>query len=175
MDDKDLVLIGKLGKSRGLDGALWVTPYTDYPDRFADLEEVLLSDRGGWEKWVVEGGDVISGRPVIWLKGIGSPEEASRLTNRELAVTRDQLVELPEGSYFLFDLVGCEAVDADSGETIGTVTRVDQYPANDVYTIKTADGRELTAPAVAQWVKSVDIEAKRIEVVTAGLLDGKTK
>ncbi len=175
MDNQDLVLIGKLGKSRGLDGAIWVTPYTDYPERFADLEEVFLSLRGGWEKWEVVDGDVISRRPVVWLKGIENPEQASRLTNRELAVTRDQLVELPEGTFFLFDLVGCDAVDAASGETIGKVTNVEQYPANDVYTVETADGATLTVPAVSQWVKNVDVSARRIEVVTAGLLGYETK
>ncbi|UCC45514.1 MAG: 16S rRNA processing protein RimM [Candidatus Zixiibacteriota bacterium] len=164
------VSVGKLGKTRGVRGEIYVTPTTDFPDRFLNLKEIFTSDRSDWVLMRIESSRMISGRPVLKFEGIESKEEAARLTNRELAVTRDQLVELPENSYYLFDLVGCTVIDNESRKKLGTVTDVQQYPANDVYLIETEDGKEALIPAVKEFVIRVDIENKTVFVDRAGML-----
>ena len=102
---RKFVSVGKLGKSRGLGGEIYVTPSTDFPERFLDLKEVYLADHGDWKRM-----QIASSRRV------GCREDAARLTNRELAVDADQLVELPPNSYYTFDLVGCEVFEVMSGK-----------------------------------------------------------
>jgi 16S rRNA processing protein RimM len=172
-ENQDLVVIGRLGRSRGLDGDIYVTPLTDYPERFAGMRELYVNGRDGWRKWTVTATRLISGRPVLKFENVDSPEEAARMTNRELAVPRDQLVELPEGAHFVFDLVGCQAVEEGTGALVGEVIDVEKYPANDVYVVRTGEGKTLLVPVVKQYVKRVDIETKTITLATAGLLDGE--
>jgi len=165
------VVVGKLGRARGLQGDLYITPLTDFPQRFADLEEILVKGPDGWESFRIDRSDFISGRPVIRFEGITSPEEASRLTNRLLAVPREEVFDLPEGSHYVFDLVGSEVVD-ESGEMIGRLVDIQRYPANDVYVIMAADNRRMVLAAVAEFVRDVDVETKKITVSRAGLVDG---
>ena len=174
-DAQDLITVGRIGRTRGVDGELYVLPLTDFPDRFLDLTEIYVEHRGVWEKRQIDSSRMVSGRPVIRFANIETPEDAALLTNRHVAVTRDRLVKLPEGSYYIFDLVGCALVDAASKETLGEVTDVRQYPANDAYLVRRPDGREVLFPAVRQFVKKIDIAGKKIEVDSGGLIDEDRK
>jgi len=165
------VVVGKLGRARGLEGDIYITPMTDFPERFADLEAILVQSRDGWESYRIARNDFISGRPVVRFEGINTPEEASRMTNRLLAVPREEVFGLPEGSYYVFDLIGSEVID-ESGEMIGRLVDVQRYPANDVYVIMAADNRRMVLAAVAEFVRDVDVEARKITISRAGLVDG---
>ena len=171
--ETQFVTVGKLGRARGVHGELWVTPATDFPDRFLGLREIYVNNRGAWEKIRIISSRMISGRPVVALADVTNPEQAARLTNRELAVPREQLVQLPEDRHYIFDVVGCQAYAAGSNEPLGEVVDVVQYPANDVYVIRKADGGEMLCPAIKQFVVSIDTEHKRVTLVTDGLLDSR--
>jgi 16S rRNA processing protein RimM len=169
--DETYITIGKLGKSRGISGEIWVTVFSDFPERFVDLTEVFLRGRGSWEKRKLESARLVSGRPVLKFEGVDTPEDASRLTNRELAVTRDEVVELPEGMFYIFDLIGCRVFAGENGDDLGEVIDVRQYPANDAYVIRMNDGRLMSLAAVVQFIKHVDVEKKQIVIDSAGLVE----
>lgn len=172
------VTIGKFGRARGVRGELWVTPLADNSERWLALKEVYVAasrqDRraaGDWQPFTIELARVIGGRPVLKLATINSPEEAARFTNRELAIPREELAPPPADSYYVVDLVGCTVVDDATGETVGKVEDVYQLPANDVYVIRTITGGEVLFPAVRDFVKHIDIAAKRITVVWRAIAD----
>jgi len=168
---KRYVSVGRLGKTRGLTGEIYVTPSTDFPDRFLSLKEIYVSDRNGWDRMLISSTRMIGARPVLKFRDVDTPEDAARLTNRELAVTDDQLVELPDGTYYVFDLVGCAVCEATSGRMLGEVIDVRQYPANDVYVIRTGSGKEVLFPAVRPYIKRVDIGERKIMVEPGDLFD----
>lgn len=116
----------------------------------------------------VEHTNMISGKPVMKFTGINSKEDVARLTNRELAVTRDGLVRLSSDEYYVFDLIGCKVIDQAQG-TVGEVEDVRRYPANDIYLIKGTDGRMVMLPAVKAFVHSVDLQARLITIDRSGL------
>ncbi len=165
------ITVGTLGKTRGVNGELFVTPLTDFPDRFIGLREIFVNVQGTWRRWKLESARLISGRPVLKFEGVDNLEDAERMTNRDLAVARSEAVPLPEGAYYIFDLTGCLVYDA-SDVQIGEVAEVRTYPANDVYVVKMTDGRQMLLPAIHQFVKQVNIEAKKIVIDTAGLIEG---
>lgn len=167
--------MGQLGRTRGIHGELWITPLTDFPDRFQGLEQIFVSNHDGWEARNIESTRMVGGRPVIKFVGIKSREAAARLTNRRLAVAFDQRVELPTDLHYISDLIGCEVLQQDTKRLLGKVTDVMNYPANDVYLIKTATGNEVMFPAVAEFVIKIDIEASQIIVRDAGLFDEAEK
>ena len=163
--------IGQLGRTRGVAGEMYVTPLTDFPERFLDMREVHVSVRGDWQLFRLEFTRLVGGRPVVKFIGIDTREEASRLTNSLLAVPIEQVVSLPEGSYYVFDLVECEVIDETTGRRLGRIHDVRQFPANDVYVVATEDGREVLFPAVKAFVRRVDITARKIFVMPGGMFD----
>ncbi len=165
----EMITVGKLGKARGVNGEMWVTPLTDFPERFVGMKEIYVGRNGQWEKTVMVSARMISGRPVIGLGPVTSPEEVARWTNRELAVPRQEVVELPADTFYVFDLVGCAVYDEGSGEVIGEVTDIETYPANDVYLIRMVEGGECKLPAIRQFVKLVDTAQRKIIVAAEGL------
>lgn len=175
MTDQEMVVVGRLGKPRGLNGEIFVTPDTDFPQRFVGLKEILVRKRDSWEKMTLVSAAIISKRPVLRFDGIHTPEDVARLTNCELAVPRDEMVELPEGSHYIFELVGCDLIEEGTGKVFGKVIGVEQYPANDVYVIETTDNQRVLFPAVKQFVKDIDTVARRITVDTAGWIENEKK
>jgi 16S rRNA processing protein RimM len=172
-ETRKFITVGKLGRVRGVKGEIYVTPLTDFPERFVGQKEIYIDNRGQWVKFKIESARLMSGRPVLKLEGIDNPEDAARLTNRGLAVTDDELVKLPEGSYFIFDLIGCRVYDGATGNFIGELVDVQRQPANDVYVIKKEDGEEMVLAAIKKFVTSIDIKEKKIIIDQAGLFREK--
>lgn len=165
------ILVGQLGRTRGVHGWLWITPETDFPDRFGDLERILVSEHDSWRELEIEAAKVIGGRPAIKFVGINNREDAARLTNRKLGVTTEQLVPLPADTHYVFDLVGCEVRDAENDVRLGELVDVIRYPANDVYLIRTDCGKEILFPAVNDFVRKIDVAARIVLVVNGGMFD----
>ena len=65
---------------------------------------------------------------------------------------------LKKGDWFIAELIGCRAEDANSGKVYGTVTDVSQTGANDVWHITDDNGAETLIPAIPDVVSSVDVE-----------------
>lgn len=165
------ITIGQLGRPRGTDGGIYVTPLTDFPARFENMNEIYVSSGESWSKMKITSSTAVSGRPVLKFANVDSPEDAARLTNRYLAVPRNEVVKLPENSFYIFDLVGCAVYDEVTDRKIGTILDVEEYPANDVYVVKTDDGQKLNLAAVKKYVRSVDIDKKKVVIDSSGLIE----
>ena len=104
-------------------------------------------------------------RLLIHLPGVENADEAQRFVGATFYASRERIV-LEPGEYLDRDLAGCSLYDS-SGKQLGTVTRVDHYPGSDMLVV----GNKLV-PMISQFIKSIDIGAKRIVVeVPPGLLD----
>jgi len=97
------------------------------------------------------------------FKGIDDRNAADALRGSTLAVWIGDLPELSPGCYYRSKLVGMEAVDSTGGR-VGTVVRVDAYPANDVFVIETAED-ELWVPAVRDFISAIDSGARLLTVL----------
>ena len=168
---EEFITVGQLGRPRGTEGEIIVTPLTDFPERFENMTEIYVSSGDSWTKMKVLESKMISGRPVIRLENVNNPEEAARYTNRYLSVPKDQIMKPPENSYYIFDLVGCEVFDESTNNRIGKISVVEEYPANDAYVIVTDDGQRMTLAAVNSFVKKVDIENRKVIIDPAGLIE----
>ena len=150
---------------------MFITPVTDFPERFVGLKQILVKQKDGWQMMEIDTARIVSGRPAIKFANVDTPEDAARLTNRELAVDRSELVELPEDMFYHFDLIGCKVYNVESGEEIGEIVDVESYPANDVYVIRIESDKLMRLPVVREFVKSVDIKNLRVDIDLAGLIE----
>jgi 16S rRNA processing protein RimM len=166
------IVIGRFGRPRGVSGDIYITPLTDFPERFADVAEVTTVKNGKRERIVIEAVTQIGNRLVARVEGVDSREDASRLTNLTIELPVAQAVSLPEGSYFHFDITGC-TVRGQDGTEYGVVEEVLFYPANDVYRIRSERFGEVLLPVVDRFIIGIDIEKKEIIIEPpSGLFEG---
>lgn len=103
-------------------------------------------------------------KSLVLMKFPGVEDMNAALTykDKDLYVRRAD-ARLPEGAYFDDELLGMGVFDAATGEELGKLTAVENYPAHKVYTVK--GRREYLIPAVKDvFIKSVDLDRDRMEV-----------
>jgi 16S rRNA processing protein RimM len=154
------VTIGKISRVRGLKGEMVVVPLTDDPQRFLKLEKVRITKDEVCRQFPVEKAREFKDKVLLKLKEVDSPEQARELVGGYIEIEEDQLVRLPQGSYFVFDIVGLEVVTT-RGERIGTVKEVISLPANDLYLVE-GEEKLYNIPAVKEVVKGIDLEKKKM-------------
>jgi 16S rRNA processing protein RimM len=142
-----LVLVGRVGRPHGVDGAFVVEGGSADEGRFAVGAEVLVD---GTPATVVVSRRVGSGRRAVKL-------DRPVQRGAELQVPRESLAELEEGSYYVADLVGLDVLD-ENGVKIGVVGDVLPGPANDVLELDTG----LLLPLVEACVREVDLHGRRV-------------
>jgi len=166
----DEVLIGEVIKPHGIQGELKVYPITENPQRFKKLKEVILAQNQVQRRLNVLEAKVYKDEVYLTLEGINSRDEAEKLRGWSIKIDRSEVPPLKEGWYY-FELEGMQVYE---GETLlGTLTRVVQTGANDVYLVLGSKG-EICIPALKSVVKNVDVPGKRMDVeLPPGLLEGE--
>ena len=146
--------IGKITNAHGVMGEVKVQPWCDSPEFFCQFKTLYVDET----HWPVK---VERARPhknmvIVKLEGVTDMNGALALRNAVLHIDRKD-VKLPEGSFFLADIEGLEARDAQTGEVLGKIAEVLTLPANNVYVIR-GGTRELMIPAVPAFVAETNVE-----------------
>lgn len=163
--------VGVISSTHGIRGEVKVYPTTDDPERFLDLDEVIL-DTGREHKILeVEGVKFFKNQVILKFKGYDNINDIEKYLKKDLLVDREHAVELGENENFIADLIDMEVV-TDEGKVLGTLTDVIETGANDVYAVKTPEGKEILLPAIRDCILDVNVDEKRMTVhVMEGLLD----
>jgi len=168
--DGDLVAIGKVARPYQGRGLLRITPLTDFPDRFSNLAKVFVVGEEETRILTVERAERKGKTVLLKFAGVETREEAWELVGCMLEVPEEELVPLPSGTYYIFQLIGMRAL-TEEGEFLGELSDVISTPANDLYVLKRG-GQEVLIPAVKDVVKAVDVEKGEIVIAPIpGLLD----
>lgn len=164
----DLLQVGVITQTHGIRGEVKVFPTTDDVNRFKKLKETILDT--GKEKITleVEGVKFFKQFVILKFKGFDNINDIEKYKGKSLYVTRQNAVKLKKNEYFIADLIDVAVYNEDD-TLLGTLTDVLETGANDVYQIKTTDGKEILIPAIKECILSVDIEGRKMVV---HLLDG---
>ena len=167
-DPPEFVLVGRVAAAHGIRGEVRVVPIETDVGRLLELEDILLRPPGrapgsARRRYRVMGARPHRGGALLALEGVHQRSEAEALRGWLVEVRGGQVKPLPQGHYYVFELVGCTVYTVD-GREMGTVKDVLPTGANDVYVVEDARGRDILIPAVQAMVKAVDVEARRIVV-----------
>lgn len=158
------IAIALVTSPQGIRGEVRVKPLTDFPERLESTEKVSVKIEGRRAEYEVERARPHGrGMYVMKLRGIDDRNAAEGLRGVQLEVSEDEVVPLPDGTYYVFDLVGSIVYDVD-GNRLGSLTDVITTAGNDVYVVEFDDGSEILFPAVKHVVKRVDISSGTIVV-----------
>lgn len=153
---------GQIVSTQGLKGEVRVQPWCDSPE-FLGLFEVLYLDEKGERPIKIQKVRPHGNIAVVKMEGVDDIDTATQYRGRVLYIDRED-ASLPENTFFVTDLIGCDVLDADSGICYGKLSDVSVTGANDVWHVTAADGREYLLPAIPSVVDETDPVNGRITV-----------
>ncbi len=147
---------GRVGRAHGLDGSFYVTEpasvllVVGMAVRIAGTDAEIVARKG------------TDARPIVRVGPVSDRDAAEALRGEELLVARADAPTLDEDEYWAEDLEGCIVGDRD--REIGIVRRMTVLPSCEVLEVERTGGGELLVPLVRDAIRSIDVQARRIEV-----------
>lgn len=161
------ILIGKIVNVAGLKGEVKVYNYSDSVEVYENTPEIYMGD----QLVTVENVRLQKNMVILKLSGINNRDDAERVRGKELFITEDDLPELPEGVFYVRDLIDMDVVE-EGGKFLGKVTDVVQNTAQDLFEVEMPGGKRILIPRVDEFVLDIVSESRKIVVrLIEGLLD----
>ncbi|MCD8007979.1 MAG: ribosome maturation factor RimM [Clostridiales bacterium] len=140
---------GKIVNTHGVRGEVKVESWLDDPALFGCLTDLTVSGK----TYPIRAARVQGRFALVTLEGVTSIDDALPLKGKT-ALARREEIPLEEGAHFVADLIGLDAVDANSGQVFGQVADIHEYPAQDVYEVR--GERLYFIPDVPDFVVDID-------------------
>jgi 16S rRNA processing protein RimM len=154
-----MLCVGEIVNTHGVKGELKVIPLVDNPDDLYDYKYFFIDEK----KYEAESIRFHKNFALIKLNGIDDINVAERIKGKFLELPREDLKPLPEGMYYICDLIGIEVFDETIGK-LGTINEVFNTGSNDVYVVDYMD-KPLCIPVIDGVIKDVDLDNKKMTVI----------
>ena len=165
--------VGKIVNTHSLRGEVKVISSTDFEEQRFEKGTELLVTRGNQvvKEVTVESYRTHKNNLLVKFVGIDSIEEAEKLKNLQIKIDSENIGELEENEFYFHEIIGCEVFD-ENGKSLGEISEILTPGANDVWVIKSQNGKEILIPYIEDVVKKIDVENKKIDIeVMEGLID----
>lgn len=160
----ELIEVGQIVNTHGIRGEVKLNPWTDNLYDLVDLD--VFYDKDG-NVLNVENSKVHKNVVIIKFSGINTMNDAEKMKGKAIYTEK---TPLPDGRYYIKDLIGIDVYEND--EKLGVLTDVFNTGANDIYEVKTNDGKKIYLPVIDGVIGDVDIQNKKMFVtIPLGLLD----
>jgi 16S rRNA processing protein RimM len=165
-----LLRIGRVTGLHGLAGALRVRPDNPDTEAFDRIQRVYLEiNQTVGEYKIVAVRKINRSTLKIGFEGVVGADAAERLRGARVLVATSDLPPTGPGEFYYFQVIGCEVSTTD-GLRLGTIAEVFSTGANDVWIVRDA-ATEVLVPVIADVVKTMDLEARKITIeAVPGLL-----
>lgn len=169
---KEYLELGQIVSTHGVKGEMRLNPWCDSPEFVKQIKTVYF-DINGKKSAAVDSARPHGNIVILKLHGVDTIEQAQGYRNTVLYIRRAD-AQLPENTWFINDLLGCAVRQFDSDRVYGIITDIQKYPANDVWTVRSKNGKETLVPAVKDVIISADIENETVYInALKGLFDGE--
>ena len=160
-----LLTLGRIIKTKGLDGTFKVSSSTDFAEeRYQKGNKVFIEDirTKQLKEVTVRRYYFDQGFDYVAFVEIPNIDEATPLVNSLIMVDKDSLPPLEEDEYYFDDLEGCKVTV--KGDHIGKVSKVEDYNGRRSLRVTLSNKKQILIPFVDQFIKEVNIKNKTIEV-----------
>ena len=163
----EILEIGKVVNTHGIRGELKIQPWCDDPAIFDELEYIYI----GGKKYNITRSRFHKTCEIVAVEGINNINEAELLKNKIVTIEREMLGELPEGTYYIADIIGLE-VRSTNGNILGGIDNVISTGSNDVYEVKREGKKPLLLPVIDEVINEVNLSDGYVSVtLIKGLAD----
>lgn len=178
-ENKNYVTLARIVRPQGRRGEVAAEILTDFPERLTRLSSVYLWDGKSDPRKIVVRACWLSqshgGQAVFHFEGSDSIGDAGNLVGLEVQLPISERVELPAGSYFITDLIGCEVRERETGNRLGVVRDVQptgEATAGTPLLVVNSPRGELLIPLALEICAKIDLVTQSIEILPPeGLLD----
>ena len=160
--------LGQIVNTFGIRGQVKVKPFTDDIKKFDTFKEIFVEKKNQLQLFQIEKVNYSKGMVILKLKGIETPEQAETLRNCYIKMDRKNAKKLPEGTYYIADLIGLD-VYSDEEELLGKVDDIYNSGSADIYVVKDELGKQILLPGIKDVIKQIDVDNEKIIV---HLIDG---
>ncbi|HEX9695636.1 MAG TPA: ribosome maturation factor RimM [Actinomycetota bacterium] len=161
------LVVGRIVTAHGIRGECAVDVMTDAPDRFEAGKSVQIDEPDGMRTLTIAAVRPHKERLLILFEEIPDRTGAEALRGRWLTIPADEAAPLPEGAFYPHQIEGFEVRD-EAGTVLGSLASVLEYPAHDIWVVRTADGQDVMVPAVKEFIRDVDPERRTIAIAPIG-------
>lgn len=158
--------VGKIVNTHGIRGEVRVISRTHFPEeRYAIGSELALFMPGSKTPIHLT---VASHRKhknfdLLTFENHPNINDVEKYRDGILKVAEDQLGDLEEGEFYYHEIIGCEVFTLEDAH-IGKVTEILETGANDVWTVTPEKGKPHYIPYIADIVKEIDVDNKKIVI-----------
>ncbi len=168
----EYLLLGKIIDTFGLDGTVKVISSTNNQDiRYKKGSKVFAHDEkeDTYLELTIKNYRSNGKFDFISFNEFKDINDAEIIKGNTLEVIKNRN-DLDVGYYFYSDLVGCKVLD-ENNNTLGTVSIVEEFPAQITLRVKRPNRKDFFVPFLEQFIKNVDVEKKEIHInVMEGML-----
>ena len=162
---KGKISIGYVCAAHGVKGEVRIVPLTDFTERFERMDVLNLYLNGEQARGlkVSRVRKCGSRGELIIESDVPDRNEAERLVGASVLIEPEDRVPLPEGSFWVDDLIGLSVVDK-AGKVLGVVENLFSTGGKEIYEVKDENGKRHYIPAVEDFVKEIDPVSGKISV-----------
>ncbi|HLW22905.1 MAG TPA: ribosome maturation factor RimM [Steroidobacteraceae bacterium] len=156
-----LIELGVVGAPFGVRGWVKVRSFTEPAESLLEHGALKLWVAGEWRTYELEAAGRSGGQLTVKLQGVEDRNAAEVLRGASIGIERERLPRTAPREYYRADLLGCEVLSV-AGTRLGTLEYFIETPAHACMVVRGA--REYWVPAVPQYLRSVDLTARRVVV-----------
>lgn len=160
---EDFLKVGVITTTHGVRGEVKVYPTTDEPERFLELDHVLLDTGKEFRDLEIKNVRFFKNLVILKFKGIDNINDIEKYKGHDLWIPREEGQELDEDEYYIADLLGLRVM-LDDGTEFGTLKNVMETGSNDVYIIDTNAHGEVLVPAIRECIQDIDLEKNTMTI-----------
>lgn len=166
-----LIIIGSIGAPFGIKGWVKINSYTEPKENIINFNKWVLVDNNtlnNIEPILLEIKQ-LNNKFIALFKDIINCDQAALLTNKQIAIKRNALPELPVDQYYWEDLINCEVYNL-SEQYLGAVDYLFSTEANDVVVVKNCNTKKeyLIPYSIGDFIMKIDLD-QRIIIVDWGI------
>lgn len=161
-----------IASTHGVRGTVKLENRCDTPSVLASLTRMYKKDGDTYTEMKVVHSSVQKNMVLTSFEGITDVDAAAAMKGTVLYAKRSDF-KLKKGDYFIADLIGLPVIDAESGETHGTVSDVIAPAGRSIYVVEKPDGGSFMIPAVREFIKKVETDGEKAGVYVC-LIEGMT-
>jgi 16S rRNA processing protein RimM len=168
----ELLPVGRISKTHGLNGEVRVVLYSGNLDGITKVNRLFIYKKGH-EKPIelkITNLRIQNNRTVVGFEGINTIEEASGLRGSIVLVDKRDLPEPKEDEYYWFQLIGLNVV-TEEGSFVGTVKNLIDREPQTLLVVENNE-KEFLIPMVDTIVQGVKLEKSEVVITPIeGLFD----
>lgn len=176
-----MLAVGRVGKPHGTRGEFVLQSLSGETSHLLRLKQLTLKHPEGATRlgapeatYDIETLRKAHDRVLVKLRGFDTPEAVVPLRGMVAWVDRKHAAPLGREEYYVADLVGCRVLRskaAGDSEEVGAIAGVIEGPGDDFLEVLRDDGSHVLVPFRSEYVGTVDIKKRRVEVIGGDILE----